>query len=131
MSYEVHDTSIDIADLLKTGYRLSRLAWRGDPPPVTLSDRPTPALHFCSAIQLSPFSDPLRAQRWLWAFRCRPMVMCMAIIRDTENGWDFDLAILMLAAMLCLLGVGILYLAEREHGPQQSRMIVTGPPDLD
>jgi hypothetical protein len=59
------------------------------------------------------------------------MMMCMAIIRETENGWDFDLAILMLAAMLCLLGVGILYLAEREHGPQQSRMIVTGPPDLE
>jgi hypothetical protein len=55
----------------------------------------------------------------------------MAVIRETENEWDFDLAILMLAAMLCVLGVGILYLAEREHAPEQSRMIVTGLPDLE
>lgn len=55
----------------------------------------------------------------------------MAVIRETENEWDFDLAILALAAMLCVLGVGILYLAEREHAPEQSRMIVTGPPDFE
>jgi len=33
----------------------------------------------------------------------------------TEDGWDFDLAILMLAATLCVLGLGVLYLAERER----------------
>jgi hypothetical protein len=49
----------------------------------------------------------------------------------TEDGWDFDLAILMLAAMVCVFGLGILYLAEREHGPEQSRMIVIGPSDFE
>jgi hypothetical protein len=39
------------------------------------------------------------------------------------------LVILMLVAMVCLLGSGMLYLAERVHAPEQSRMIDTGPPD--
>jgi hypothetical protein len=49
----------------------------------------------------------------------------------TDDGWDFDLAILMLAAMVCMFGLGILYLAEREHAPEQSRMIVIGPSDFE
>jgi hypothetical protein len=38
-------------------------------------------------------------------------------------------AILLLVAMACLLGSGMLYLGERVHGPEQTRMIDTGPPD--
>jgi hypothetical protein len=38
-------------------------------------------------------------------------------------------AIIMLAAMVCVLGSGMLYLAERVHAPEQTRMIDTGPPD--
>jgi hypothetical protein len=32
--------------------------------------------------------------------------------------------------MICLLGSGLVYLGERVHAPEQTRMIVTGPPDL-
>jgi hypothetical protein len=39
------------------------------------------------------------------------------------------LVILMLAAMVCVLGSGLVYLGERVHAPEQTRMIVTGPPD--
>jgi hypothetical protein len=37
--------------------------------------------------------------------------------------------ILMLAAMVCVLGSGLVYLGERVHAPEKTRMIVTGPPD--
>jgi surface polysaccharide O-acyltransferase-like enzyme len=37
--------------------------------------------------------------------------------------------ILMLAAIVFVMGSGILYLGERVHAPEQTRMIVTGPPD--
>jgi hypothetical protein len=39
------------------------------------------------------------------------------------------LVILMLAAMVCVLGSGLVYLGERVHAPEQTRMIDTGPPD--
>jgi hypothetical protein len=39
------------------------------------------------------------------------------------------LAILMLVAMVFVMGLGILYLGERVHAPEQTRMIDTGPPD--
>jgi hypothetical protein len=46
------------------------------------------------------------------------------------HGQHSDLgAILMLAAMLCMLGSGLIYLAERVHAPEQTRMIDSGPPD--
>jgi hypothetical protein len=35
----------------------------------------------------------------------------------------------MLAAMVFVMGSGILYLGQRVHAPEQTRMIVTGPPD--
>jgi hypothetical protein len=38
-------------------------------------------------------------------------------------------AMLTLAAMICLLGSGLVYLGERVHAPEQTRMIDTGPPD--
>jgi hypothetical protein len=41
------------------------------------------------------------------------------------------LVILMLAAMVCVLGSGILYLGARVHAPEESRMIITGPPDSE
>ena len=37
------------------------------------------------------------------------------------------LALIMLAAMVSVVGSGILYLGERVHAPAQSRMIFTGP----
>ena len=37
--------------------------------------------------------------------------------------------IIMLAAMVFVMGSGILYLGQRVHAPEQTRMIVTGPPD--
>jgi hypothetical protein len=39
------------------------------------------------------------------------------------------LVMLMLAVMICLLGSGLVYLGERVHAPEQTRMIDTGPPD--
>jgi hypothetical protein len=38
------------------------------------------------------------------------------------------LVILMLAAMVCIIGAGLVYLGERVHAPEQTR-IDTGPPD--
>jgi hypothetical protein len=47
-----------------------------------------------------------------------------------EHGQRGDLlVILMLAAMVFVLGSGLVYLGERVHAPEQTRMIVTGPPD--
>jgi hypothetical protein len=37
------------------------------------------------------------------------------------------MAIIMVAAMVSLVGSGILFLGERIHAPAQSRMILTGP----
>ncbi len=37
------------------------------------------------------------------------------------------LALIMLAAMVSLVGSGILYLGERMHAPAQTRIILTGP----
>jgi hypothetical protein len=37
------------------------------------------------------------------------------------------LALIMLAAMVSVVGSGILYLGERVHAPMQARMILTGP----
>ena len=37
------------------------------------------------------------------------------------------LALVMLAAMVSVVGSGILYLGERIHAPAQTRMILTGP----
>ena len=37
------------------------------------------------------------------------------------------LALIMLAAMVSVVGSGILYLSERVHEPAQTRMIFTGP----
>ena len=38
------------------------------------------------------------------------------------------LVILMLAAMVCVIGLGLVYLGERVHAPEQTR-IDSGPPD--
>jgi hypothetical protein len=35
----------------------------------------------------------------------------------------------MLVAMVCVLASGLVYLGERVHAPEQTRMIDTGPPD--
>jgi len=37
------------------------------------------------------------------------------------------LALIMLAAMMSVVGAGILYLSERVHAPAQARVIFTGP----
>jgi hypothetical protein len=37
--------------------------------------------------------------------------------------------ILMLLIVVCLFGLGIYYLGERVHAPEQSRLIDVGPPD--
>jgi hypothetical protein len=37
------------------------------------------------------------------------------------------MTLIMIAAMVSLVGSGILYLGERIHAPAQSRMILTGP----
>jgi hypothetical protein len=42
---------------------------------------------------------------------------------------DLLVVILMLAAMVCVLGSGLIYLGERVHAPEQTRMIDAGPPD--
>jgi hypothetical protein len=39
------------------------------------------------------------------------------------------LVILMLAAMVCVMGSGLVYLGERVHAPEQTRIINSGPPD--
>jgi hypothetical protein len=39
------------------------------------------------------------------------------------------LVILMLVAMVCVTGAGLVYLGERVHAPEQTRMIDSGPPD--
>ena len=38
------------------------------------------------------------------------------------------LVILMLTAMVCMIGAGLVYLGERVHAPEQTR-IDSGPPD--
>jgi hypothetical protein len=50
-------------------------------------------------------------------------------VKDRHGQCIDPLAILMLAATVCVLGSGILYLGARVHAPEQTRMIVTGPPD--
>jgi hypothetical protein len=49
--------------------------------------------------------------------------------KDGDGRRSDLLVILMLAAMVCVLGSGLVYLGERVHAPEQSRMIITGPPD--
>jgi hypothetical protein len=39
------------------------------------------------------------------------------------------LVILMLAAMVCVMGSALVYLGERVHAPEQTRIIDSGPPD--
>jgi hypothetical protein len=83
-----------------------------------------------------PYAEPETATRKLIEIATTQVVIsCESGKRNlddhTEDGWDFDLAILMLAALLCVLGLGIFYLAEREHAPEQSRMIVIGPSDFE
>ena len=39
------------------------------------------------------------------------------------------LVILMLAAMVCVMASGLVYLGERVHAPEQARIIDSGPPD--
>jgi hypothetical protein len=51
-------------------------------------------------------------------------------IRGGEGEHSDLLVMLMLAAVICLLGSGLVYLGERVHAPEQTRMIITGPPDL-
>jgi hypothetical protein len=51
-------------------------------------------------------------------------------LRRRGHGQRSDLlVILMLAVMVCVLGSGLVYLWERVHAPEQTRMIDTGPPD--
>jgi hypothetical protein len=49
-------------------------------------------------------------------------------IKDGDGQRRDLLVILMLAAMVCVLGSGLIYLGERIHAPEQSRLI-SGPPD--
>ena len=49
-------------------------------------------------------------------------------IKDGFGQKHSDLmALIMVAAMVSLVGSGILYLGERIHAPAQSRMVLTGP----
>ena len=49
-------------------------------------------------------------------------------IKDGFGQKHIDLlALIMLAAMVSVVGSGILYLGERIHAPAQTRMILTGP----
>jgi hypothetical protein len=49
-------------------------------------------------------------------------------IKDGHSQKHIDLlALIMLAAMVSLVGSGILYLGERVHAPAQPRTIFTGP----
>jgi hypothetical protein len=50
-------------------------------------------------------------------------------IRRGQSPYGDLVATVMLAGMLCLLGSALIYLGERVHAPEQTRMIVTGPPD--
>jgi hypothetical protein len=50
-------------------------------------------------------------------------------IRGGDGEHSDLLVMLMLAAMICLLGSGLVYLGERVHAPEQTRMIDTGSPD--
>ena len=50
-------------------------------------------------------------------------------IRRARGQRSYLLVILMLAAMVCVMGSGLLYLGERVHAPEQTRMIDSGPPD--
>jgi hypothetical protein len=50
-------------------------------------------------------------------------------IRGGQSQYGDPVAIVMLAGMLCVLGSALIYLGERVHAPEQTRMIVTGPPD--
>jgi hypothetical protein len=49
-------------------------------------------------------------------------------IKDGDGQRSFLLMILMLAAMVCVVGSGLVYLGKRVHAPEQSRLI-SGPPD--
>jgi hypothetical protein len=49
-------------------------------------------------------------------------------VKDGYGQKHIDLlALIMLAAMVSVVGSGILYLGERVHAPVQTRMIFTGP----
>lgn len=49
-------------------------------------------------------------------------------IKDGYGQKHIDLlALIMLAAMVSVVGSGILYLGERVHAPAQMRMVFTGP----
>jgi membrane protein DedA with SNARE-associated domain len=49
-------------------------------------------------------------------------------IKDGFGQKHIDLlALILLAAMVSVVGSGILYLGERVHAPLQARMIFTGP----
>jgi hypothetical protein len=49
-------------------------------------------------------------------------------LKDGHSQKHIDLlALIMLAAMVSVVGSGILYLGERVHAPVQTRMIFTGP----
>jgi hypothetical protein len=49
-------------------------------------------------------------------------------IKDGYRQKHIDLlALIMLAAVVSVVGSGILYLGERVHAPLQTRMVLTGP----
>jgi len=49
-------------------------------------------------------------------------------IKDGYSQKHSDLlALIMLAAVVCAVGSGILYLGERVHAPVQTRIVFTGP----
>ena len=50
-------------------------------------------------------------------------------IRHRQGQRSDLLVILMLAAMVCVMGAGLVYLGDRVHAPEQTRMIDFGPPD--
>ena len=50
-------------------------------------------------------------------------------IRRGRRQRSYLLAILMLAAMVCVMGSGLVNLGERVHAPSQPSTIFYGPPD--
>jgi len=54
----------------------------------------------------------------------------MRLRNKDGNGQYGDVgAIIVLSVIVFVMGLGILYLGERVHAPEQTRMFVTGPPD--
>jgi hypothetical protein len=53
----------------------------------------------------------------------------LCLQKKNRFGNPDPLVVLMLAALVCVLGSGMLYLGMRIHAPEESRMILKGPAD--